>query len=138
MRPGPALAVERRQATELLYECGRSFRARIRDAPDGYPILLEGGAGLRNSRTLVRLDPAECLRATERQLPGARRNFQEPGASSLVSRWKGPIRARDRRREPRRWKEHPRIQADFLWRAPIHRRELERNLRSKLKADPPP
>src|SRR6266403_3017946 len=69
MRPGPALAVERRQATALLSECGRSFRARIRDAPDAYPILLERGAGLRHSRTFVLLYQAECLRATERQLP---------------------------------------------------------------------
>src|SRR5438445_2895723 len=69
MRPGPALAVERRLATELLYECGRSFRARIRDAPDANPILLGGGAGLRHSRTFVLPYQAECLRVTERQLP---------------------------------------------------------------------
>src|SRR5947209_7811599 len=69
MRPGPALAVERRLVTELLYECGRSFRARIRDAPDAYPILPEGGAGLRHSQTFVLLYQAECLRARERQLP---------------------------------------------------------------------
>src|ERR1700739_2119072 len=69
MLPGPVLAVERRLATELLYEGGRSFRARIRDAPDAYPILLEGGAGLRHSRTFVLPYQAECLRATERQLP---------------------------------------------------------------------
>src|SRR4029077_9262863 len=65
----PALAVERRLATESLYECDRSFRARIRDAPDACPILLEEGAGLRHSRTLVPLYQAECLRAREGQLP---------------------------------------------------------------------
>src|SRR5438128_11723975 len=69
MRLGHALAVERRLAAELLCECGRSFRARIRDAPDAYLILPEGGAGLRHSRTFVLLYQAECLRATARPLP---------------------------------------------------------------------